>query len=67
MHDLVLDGSQFIVATHSPILMAYPEAAIHLFSKEGISPIAYEETEHFQVTRDFLSNRERMLQLLMQR
>jgi predicted ATPase len=67
MHDLVLDNSQFIVATHSPILMAYPDAAIYLCSEEGISPIAYEETEHFQVTRDFLLNHERMLHLLMKR
>ena len=67
MHDLVLDNSQFIIATHSPILMAYPDASIYLCSEEGISPIAYEETEHFQVTRDFLLNRERMLRILMAR
>ncbi|HEY4067606.1 MAG TPA: AAA family ATPase [Burkholderiaceae bacterium] len=67
MHDLILDGSQFIVATHSPILMAYPEARIYQFGKDGISPIAYEDTEHFQVTRDFLSNRERMLRILLER
>ncbi|MBY0464618.1 MAG: AAA family ATPase [Burkholderiales bacterium] len=67
MHDLVLDNSQFIIATHSPILMAYPDAAIYLCSRDGISSIAYEETEHFQVTRDFLLNRERMLRVLMER
>jgi predicted ATPase len=67
IHDLVLDNSQFIVATHSPILMAYPDAAIYLCSKEGVYPVAYEETEHYQVTRDFLSNREQMLRRLMAR
>ncbi|WP_218511503.1 AAA family ATPase [Variovorax sp. dw_308] len=67
MHDLVLDNSQFIIATHSPILMAYPDACIYQCSNEGISRIAYEDTEHFQVTRDFLSNPQRMLQVLMER
>ncbi|WP_213958140.1 AAA family ATPase [Variovorax sp. dw_954] len=67
MHDLVLDNSQFIIATHSPILMAYPDACIYQCSNEGISRIAYEDAEHFQVTRDFLSNPQRMLQVLMER
>lgn len=67
IHDLVLDDSQFIIATHSPILMAYPDSTIYLCSKDGVSPVAYEETEHFQVTRDFLANPERMLRVLMER
>jgi predicted ATPase len=67
IHDLILDNSQFIVATHSPILMAYPDACIYLCGKDGVSQIAYEDTEHFQVTRDFLSNPERMLRILMER
>jgi predicted ATPase len=58
-------GSQFIIATHSPILMAYPDATIyHLSSEGGISPIAYEEIEHVKVTRDFLNNREAYLKQL---
>ena len=67
IHDLVLDDSQFIIATHSPILMAYPDSLIYQCGKDGISPIAYEDTEHFQVTRDFLANPERMLRELMGR
>lgn len=67
MHDLVLDDSQFIIATHSPILMAYPDARIYQCSKDGISQVAYEETEHFQVTRDFLTNPSRMLRVLLER
>ncbi|WP_410210615.1 AAA family ATPase [Aquirhabdus sp.] len=67
MHDLILDNAQFIIATHSPILMAYPDACIYQCSKEGISQIAYEDTEHVQVTRDFLSNPQRMLKILMER
>ena len=58
-------GSQFIIATHSPILMAYPNAIIYQLSAEGgISPIAYEDTEHVRVTRDFLNNREAYLREL---
>ena len=67
IHDLARDDSQFIIATHSPILMAYPDAWIYEFSREGIRRVAYEETEHFQVTRDFLANPKRMLDVLLER
>lgn len=67
IHDLVLDDSQFVIATHSPILMAYPDASIYHCGEDGISPIAYEDTEHFQVTRDFLANPQRMLRVLLER
>ncbi|MFZ6777120.1 AAA family ATPase [Undibacterium sp. Ji83W] len=67
IHDLIEDNSQFIIATHSPILMAYPDACIYQCSKEGISEIAYEETEHYKVTRDFLANPKRMMDMLMER
>ncbi|PXX45180.1 AAA family ATPase [Undibacterium pigrum] len=67
IHDLVEDNSQFIIATHSPILMAYPDACIYQCGKEGIAEIAYEDTEHYKVTRDFLANPKRMLDELMQR
>ena len=67
IHDLIEEGSQFIIATHSPILMGYPDACIYQCNKEGISQIAYQDTEHFQVTRDFLMNPERMLQTLLAR
>ena len=65
LHDLVMQGSQFIIATHSPILMAYPDASIFQCNKEGISPVAYEDTEHFLVMRDFLANPQRMLKELL--
>ncbi len=67
IHDLVLDGSQFIIATHSPILMAYPQARIFQCSGEGITEVAYEETEHYRVTHDFLANPARMLRVLLER
>jgi predicted ATPase len=59
-------GSQFIVATHSPIVLAYPHARIYMLSAEGISTVAYEETEHYALTRDFLNNRERYLRRLLE-
>jgi predicted ATPase len=65
MHDLVSGrGSQFVIATHSPIVMAYPGATIYLLDADGMREIAYEDTEHYQVTRDFLTQRERMLKVL---
>lgn len=67
IHDLVQEKSQFIIATHSPILMAYPDAIIYQFSKEGIQQVSYEETEHYQITRNFLSNPARMMEILFER
>lgn len=66
IHDLVRDSSQFIIATHSPILMAYPDSTIYECTSEGIKETTYEDTEHYQVTRDFLVNRERMLKILLE-
>jgi predicted ATPase len=65
MNDLVCNGSQFIIATHSPILMAYPNSKIYEFSSNGIRNIGYDEVEHVQIMRSFLNNPERMLSVLM--
>ncbi len=62
---MIEEKSQFVIATHSPILMAYPDAWIYAFGEDGIRRVAYEETEHYQVTRDFLANPRRMLDILM--
>jgi predicted ATPase len=67
LHELTDDGSQFVIATHSPILMAYPEAIIYNFTPAGIEPVAYTDTEHYRVTRDFLLRPERMLKVLLDR
>ncbi len=64
-HELVLKGSQFVIATHSPILMSYPDASILECSVHGVRPIAYEDTEHFRITRDFLNHRHKVLDILM--
>lgn len=66
MHELVRDGSQFIIATHSPILMAYPEADILQMTPDGLQTVNYTDTEHYRVTRDFLMNHEKMLRILME-
>jgi len=65
LHELVAGGSQFIIATHSPIVMAYPEATIMLLDEGGMREVKYEETEHYTVMRDFLNHREAMLRELM--
>jgi len=65
VHRLVCHQSQLVIATHSPILLAYPQARIYEFSESGITEVNYTETEHFQITRDFLNRHERMLELLM--
>ncbi len=65
MHDLVSQQSQFLIATHSPILMGYPGADILLLDEDGIRRVEYEETEHYFITREFLLNRERMLRELL--
>lgn len=65
MHELVEQGSQFIIATHSPIIMAYPEATIYQIQDE-IEEVSYEETEHVQIMRTFLNKPQKMLRLLLE-
>lgn len=65
LHELVRAGSQFLIATHSPILMAYPDAAIYLLDNGAPNLIAYRETEHYRVTRNFLTRTGQMLDILL--
>ncbi|KAA8995414.1 AAA family ATPase [Paenibacillus spiritus] len=65
MHQLVGRHSQFIIATHSPILMSYPYADICLLDEDGIRSVPLEETEHFVITRAFMNDREGMLRELL--
>ena len=64
IHELVNKDSQFIIATHSPIIMAYPDAFIYEI-KDDIRKVKYEETEHYQITRAFINHRDGMLKELM--
>lgn len=66
MHDLTKSGdSQFIIATHSPILLGYPDATIYSFDDGTIQEIDYEMTDHYQITSYFLQHREKMLKDLL--
>ena len=65
IHQLVEEDSQFIIATHSPILLAYPNATILQLDEDGIRQVSYEETEHYAVTRDFLNNYQKMIKILL--
>lgn len=65
IHDLVQQHSQFIIATHSPIVMAYPDAVIYQLSADGIRRTTLEETEHYIVTKQFLNNRQKLLRELL--
>ena len=66
MHDLVAEGSQFIVSTHSPILLGYPGAKIYVLSDDGIAETPYEDTEVFELTRSFLGDRAQFLHHLFE-
>lgn len=63
--ELVNKNSQFIIATHSPILMAFPSAEILQFSTDGVKKVSYKETEHYTVTKNFLENPEKTLHYLL--
>ena len=65
LHNYVQSGGQFVIATHSPIILAYPDALIYSLDGEGIREIAYQETEHYAITRGFLSNPQRSLAELL--
>ncbi len=65
LHALVVDGSQFIIATHSPIILGYPDAWLYQASANGLDRVEYEDTEHFQITRGFLNRRETYLDVLL--
>ena len=62
--ELVEKDSQFILATHSPMLMAFPGAQVIELTDGDIRTVSYRQTEHFQLTRRFLDNPEKMLRML---
>jgi len=65
LHELVCDRSQFIIATHSPIILAYPHSWIYAATSSGLERIEYEDTDHFQITRNFLNRRQTFLDILL--
>jgi predicted ATPase len=66
IHDLVQMDSQFIIATHSPILLAYPDAVIYEIKDGSLYKTDYEQTEHYQITHAFLNNYDTYLKILME-
>jgi len=64
LHGLVQAGGQFIIASHSPIILAYPQSSILQFTADGIAPVAYHQTEHYKVTKAFLTRTDKMLEEL---
>lgn len=62
---LVKNGSQFIIATHSPIILAYPKARIYEITDTSLERVTYKETEHYQISRAFLDAPEKILSHLL--
>lgn len=63
--ELVNKNSQFIIATHSPILMAYPGAAIYRVTNNGLQLTSYEDTEQYRLTKYFINNYQKMIDELL--
>ncbi|UVI33711.1 AAA family ATPase [Paenibacillus spongiae] len=66
MHQLVKQNAQFIISTHSPILMAYPDSLIYELTPEGAAVKSLEDTDHFIIYKQFLNNKEKLLHELLQ-
>lgn len=64
IHELVQEGSQFVIATHSPLILAYPNATIYRCGDSGLEEVDYDDAEPVRLTTSFLSARERFLQQL---
>jgi predicted ATPase len=65
IHDLVHENSQLIIATHSPIIMAYPDATIYEFTEEGINNRKLEQTNHYKIMKQFFDDNKRMIHHLI--
>lgn len=65
MQELVDHNSQFIISTHSPILMTFPGAEILEITEEGIQSVDYRDTEHFMITKRFMDAPEKMIRSLL--
>ena len=65
IHELANGGSQFIISTHSPIIMAYPNAKIIQLTEEGMQEMALEETGHYKIMKQFFEDRDRLLHHLL--
>jgi predicted ATPase len=66
LHELVTDGSQAVIATHSPLVLAYPNATIYECTETGVEVVAYDDAPPVTLTRSFLDARERFLRALFE-
>ncbi len=66
LHDLANDFSQLVIATHSPIILSYPDSIIYELSDAGIERVSYRDSQPYQVTSRFLKNPEAMLKRLLE-
>jgi predicted ATPase len=64
VHELVSQGSQFVIATHSPIVLAYPRATIYACNDAGVEQVEFDDADPVRLTQSFLNSRERFLQQL---
>ena len=58
MDELVKQDSQFIISTHSPMLLAFPESEVYQIREDGIRSVRFQDTEHYRTTVRFLQNPE---------
>jgi predicted ATPase len=65
MHELIQKNAQFIIATHSPIVMAYPDALLYELKDGNFDAVKYDETEHYSVMKSFMENPKMMLDILL--
>jgi len=65
--DMVGQDAQFIIATHSPMLLAFPDAQIYSFDTTPVEVVAYEQLDHFRITRDFLNAPQRYLNQILKK
>ncbi|WP_432361523.1 AAA family ATPase [Sporosarcina sp. UB5] len=66
INELVSEGSQFIISTHSPIIMAHPLSKIVQITEDGIDETTLEETDHYAIMKQFFDDRDRLLYHLFQ-
>ena len=64
LKEMITERSQFIIATHSPILLAFPDATIYSFDEQPARSVPFDELEHVRLTRDFLNSPETFLRRL---
>jgi predicted ATPase len=65
IHDLIKQGSQFIISTHSPIILAYPNSTIYEIGESGLEEIEYKKTQTYEISKQFLDDSDKMLEILL--